>query len=150
MERQTATLAALVEELRRRYGPRAACRGAELPASGQHAGLATGCAALDAALPAGGLPRGAVPGLIGPRSAGATSLTLAAIRQAQALGELACLLDLSHSFAPSAAAARGVDRHALAIAHPATAGEAALVVQTSATSNQQDVCVRSLPSTPTR
>ncbi len=127
--RRTATLDALVEELRRRYGPRAARRGAELPAPERPAGLATGCAALDAALPAGGLPRGALTELSGPRSAGATSLALAAIRQAQAMGDLACLLDLSHSFAP-AAAVWGMDRHALAIARPATAVEAALVVQT--------------------
>jgi len=92
--------------------------------------VATGVPALDAVLPGGGLPRGALIELVGPRSAGGTTLALRAIAAAQAVGDLACLLDLGHSFDPAAAAGLGVDLAALAIARPADGVEAALTVQT--------------------
>jgi hypothetical protein len=130
MERRTSTLDELLAHLQQRFGTQAARRGAALLAPGPPATIATGFAALDAALPHGGLPRDGLSELVGPRSAGATSLALAVIAQAQAAGELACLLDLGRTFAPAAAAQAGVDLAALALARPADGAEAALVVAT--------------------
>lgn len=130
MERRTSSLDALVAQLQQRYGLRAARLAAALPQPSAPAVIPTGIAALDAALPYGGLPRDALTELVGPRSAGATSLALATIAQAQASDELACLLDLGHTFAPPAAAHAGVDLAALALARPADGAEAALTVAT--------------------
>lgn len=108
MERRTSTLDALVAQLQQQHGSHAARRGDRLPLPTTLAALPTGHPALDGVLPGGGLPRGGLTELVGPRSAGATTLALAVIAQAQAAGDLACLLDLSASFAPDAAAARSV------------------------------------------
>jgi recombination protein RecA len=130
MERRTSSLDALVATLQQRYGMRAARRGDALPEPMAPAVAPTGLAEFDTALPHGGLPQGALTELIGPRSAGATTLALRVIAQAQAAGDLACLLDLSRSFAPAAAAGAGVDLDGLAVVHPTDGAEAALAVAT--------------------
>jgi hypothetical protein len=130
MERPTSTLDALVARLQQRYGSRAAQRGAAVPPPAAPQALATGHAALDAALPHRGLPRGRLTTIHGPRSAGATTLALTTIAQAQAAGDPACLLDLTQTFAPVAAAACGVRLADLAVARPVDGDAAALVVAT--------------------
>lgn len=130
MERRPSSLDALVASLQQRYGTRAARRGDRLPDPPSPAVIPTGLPALDAALPHGGLPRGALAELVGPRSAGATTLALRAVARAQAAGDLACLLDLGRTFAPAAAIGAGVDLGALAVIQPADGAEAALAVAT--------------------
>jgi len=70
--------------------------------------LPLGVAALDAAL-GGGLPRGRLTELLGPRSSGRMSVTLSALASAQAAGELTSLVDVADAFDPRSARAAGVE-----------------------------------------
>jgi recombination protein RecA len=130
MERRLSTLDALVAQLQQRYGSGAARRASTLPVSPIPRGIPTGIQALDDRLPHGGLPRDVLSELVGPRSAGATTLALSVVARAQAAGELVCMLDINNTFAPTAAAGAGVDLETLAVARPADGAEAALVVAT--------------------
>lgn len=130
MARPSSTLDALVARLQQRYGSRAAQRGSAVPRPEPPPVVPTGYAALDTVLPHGGIPRGRLTSLRGPRSTGATTLALSVIAQAQAAGDLACVLDLSQTFAPAAAAAHGVSLADLAVVRPADGATAALTVAT--------------------
>lgn len=131
MERRPSPLDDLVAELQQRYGSRAARRGSALPSPAAPPALPSGLARLDAALPGGGLPRGGLTEIVGPRSAGATTLALLAVAQAQrASAEIACLLDLQGSFDPAGASALGVDLDSLAVVRPDDGAVAGLTVHT--------------------
>jgi len=78
---------------------------------GERPGLdcaSTGHAALDARL-RGGIPRGQVSELVGPRSSGRTSLLLQMLAAATARGELVALVDALDMFDVESAAGAGVD-----------------------------------------
>ena len=68
----------------------------------------TGIAALDARV-GGGLPRGHISEVVGPRSSGRTSLTLQMLAAATTRGELVALVDALDMFDVESAAAAGVD-----------------------------------------
>ena len=68
----------------------------------------TGVAAIDARL-GGGLPRGQVSEIVGPRSSGRTSLVLQAMAAATARGELVALVDALDMLDVASAVAAGVD-----------------------------------------
>lgn len=72
-----------------------------------HAVGATGVAALDSRLE-GGLPRGQLSELVGPRSSGRTSLLLQALAAATARGELVAVVDALDMFDPASASAAGI------------------------------------------
>jgi hypothetical protein len=67
--------------------------------------LSSGIAEVDALT--GGLPRGAITEIFGPRSSGRTSLLYSALAYATAHNEICALVDTNDVFAPAAAA--GVD-----------------------------------------
>jgi hypothetical protein len=69
---------------------------------------AVGLATLDAPL-AGGLPRGQLSELIGPRSSGRTSLMLQMLSAATARGELVAVVDALDTFDVTSAEAAGID-----------------------------------------
>jgi len=68
----------------------------------------TGHARLDARL-AGGIPRGQVSELVGPRSSGRTALTLQLLAAATSRGELVALVDALDMLDVESAAAAGID-----------------------------------------
>ena len=68
----------------------------------------TGVPALDAQL-RGGMPRGQVSEIVGPRSAGRTSVLRTLMAEATRDGELVALIDTLDRFDPASAAAGGVD-----------------------------------------
>lgn len=68
----------------------------------------TGVAALDSHL-LGGLPRGQLSEVIGPRSSGRTSLVQAAVADVTRRGELAALIDTLDRWDPAGLAERGAD-----------------------------------------
>jgi hypothetical protein len=70
--------------------------------------VATGIAALDERL-GGGLARGQMSEIVGPRSSGRTSVLLSAMAGATARGELVALVDTFDTFDPACARACGVD-----------------------------------------
>jgi len=79
--------------------------------TGPHDSLAvsaTDVAPLDARL-GGGLPRGQLSELVGPRSSGRTSLLLRMLAAATARGELVALIDVLDSFDVESAQAAGID-----------------------------------------
>jgi len=69
---------------------------------------ATGIAALDARV-GGGLPRGHISEVVGPRSSGRTSLTLQMLAAATARGDLVALVDALDMFDVESAVAAGID-----------------------------------------
>jgi hypothetical protein len=71
-------------------------------------GAATGIASLDEAL-GGGLPRGHLSEVVGPRSAGRTTVLCRMLAAAAARGEAVALIDASDRFDPVSAEASGLD-----------------------------------------
>ena len=69
--------------------------------------LPTGLALLDERL-GGGLPRGQMSEMVGPRSSGRTTMMCAALAAATRRGELVALVDPLDTFDPPSAAACGV------------------------------------------
>jgi len=69
--------------------------------------LSTGIAEVDTLT--GGIPRGAITEIFGPRSSGRTSLLYSLLAYATANDEICALVDTNDVFAPTAAAAAGID-----------------------------------------
>jgi hypothetical protein len=69
--------------------------------------IASGLPAVDAAL-SGGMPRGQLSELVGPASAGRTSLMCQLLASATRAGELVAVVDVLDRFDPASAAAAGV------------------------------------------
>jgi protein ImuA len=84
--------------------------------------LPTGRPEVDALLPGGGFPRGALVDLAGGPASGKTGLALAALREAQAEGGLAAFVDGRGELYPPAAVVLGVDLARLLIVRPGPAG----------------------------
>lgn len=78
------------------------------PPALERPGLPLGRAELDAAL-GGGLPRGELSEIAGPRSSGRTTLMCAALGSATGRGELAALVDALDRFDVESAASAGVE-----------------------------------------
>jgi len=129
MQRSTSSLDALVAQLQQRFGTKAAQRGTALRAP-TAATIPTGFAALDHALQDGGIPRGALTEIVGAPTAGASTLVLSTVAQAQAQGDRACFLDLGGTFAAEYAVHCGVQLDALLLVRPATAREAVEIIAT--------------------
>ena len=86
--------------------------------------IATGFAALDAALGTGGFPRGRVVELFGASSTGKTTLALQVIAHAQSGGLTAVWVDAEHAFDAAYAAMLGVAIDRLPVAKPESAEQA--------------------------
>jgi protein ImuA len=80
--------------------------------------LASGRPEVDALLPGGGFPRGALSALSGGPASGKTGVALSALREAQAIGALAAFVDGRGELYPPAALALGVDLARLLIVRP--------------------------------
>src|SRR5262245_20798304 len=78
-----------------------------LPTADETAVASTGIGPLDA-LVAGGLPRGHLSEIVGPRSSGRTSVTLQLLASAAARGELVALVDALDMLDVESAAAAGI------------------------------------------
>ncbi len=84
----------------------------------------SGCAAVDALLPGGGFPRGALSELAGSRASGKTAVALWAIAASLVEGRLAAFVDGRGELYPPAAQALGIDLDRLLIVRPPPAGTA--------------------------
>jgi recombination protein RecA len=103
--------------------------------------IATGFAALDAALGTGGFPRGAIAELFGASSTGKTTLALQMIAHAQSAGLTAAWIDAEHAFDPAYAAMLGVSIDRLPVAKPESAEQALEIVRQLAASQAVDLLV---------
>lgn len=89
--------------------------------------IPTGSIGLNAALGAGGFPRGRIIEIYGPESSGKTTLAIHAIAEAQKQGGIAAIIDAEHAFDRFYAAKLGVDVENLFISQPDN-GEQALEI----------------------
>jgi protein ImuA len=106
----------ILEELRRRV------RRIERRPARREGFLATGLPEVDALLPGGGFPRGALADLAGGPASGKTRVALAALREAQGEGGLAAFVDGRGELYPPAAVGLGVDLARLLIVRPGEGG----------------------------
>jgi recombination protein RecA len=107
--------------------------------------IRTGFAALDAILGPGGLPRSASVAIRGEGSSGRTTLSLRVAAEAQAQGAVVAWLDLSRSFDPVEAVARGIDLEWLVVITPATLEEGLSIAGSLLTGRSVDLLVLDLP-----
>jgi len=92
--------------------------------------LPTAVPALEGLLP-GGLPRGDLVEITGPRSSGRYSLALSFLAAATSVGEAAALVDLGDHFDPQAAEAAGVSLPRLLWLRPRTLRQTLLSAETA-------------------
>lgn len=121
---------------------------AETPAAQPVPGsiVSTGFAALDAILGPGGLPRAASVALRGEASSGTTTLTLRLVAEAQAAGLIVAWLDLSRSFDPVEALARGVAPEWLVVVTPGSVDEGLSIAGSLLAGRSVDLLVVDLPA----
>jgi RecA/RadA recombinase len=105
----------------------------------------TGFAALDAILGPGGLPRSASVAIRGDGSSGRTTLVLRLAAEAQAQGSIVAWLDLSRSFDPVEAVARGVHLEWLVVITPETLDEGLAIGGVLLAGRSVDLLVLDLP-----
>src|SRR3954449_9864407 len=105
----------------------------------------TGFAALDAILGPGGLPRSASVAIRGDGSSGRTTLVHRLAAEAQAQGSIVAWLDLSRSFDPVEAVARGVRLEWLVVVTPETLDEGLGIAGTLLGGRSGDLPVLPLP-----
>jgi recombination protein RecA len=103
--------------------------------------IPTGSISVDAALGAGGFPRGRVIEVFGPESSGKTTLALHIIAQAHAAGGSAAFIDAEHALDPTYARALGVDIDNLLVAQPDYGEQALEITNALVSSNAIDVIV---------
>lgn len=89
--------------------------------------ISSGSISVDAALGAGGFPRGRVAEVFGPESSGKTTLALQVIAEAQAAGGSAAFIDAEHALDPGYARNLGVNVDDLLVSQP-DCGEQALEI----------------------
>jgi recombination protein RecA len=89
--------------------------------------ISTGSLSFDAALGAGGFPRGRVVEIFGPESSGKTTVALQVIAEAQKAGGMAAFIDAEHALDPIYARKLGVDVENLLVSQP-DYGEQALEI----------------------
>jgi RecA/RadA recombinase len=105
----------------------------------------TGFAALDAVLGPGGLPRSASVAIRGDGSSGRTTLVLRLAAEAQAQGSIVAWLDLSRSFDPVEAVARGIRLEWLVVITPETLDEGLAIGGSLLAGRSVDLLVLDLP-----
>jgi RecA/RadA recombinase len=105
----------------------------------------TGFAALDAILGPGGLPRSASVAIRGDGSSGRTTLSLRVAAEAQAQGSVVAWLDLSRSFDPVEAVARGIRLEWLVVITPASLDEGLSIAGSLLAGRSVDMLVLDLP-----
>jgi RecA/RadA recombinase len=107
--------------------------------------IRTGFAALDAILGPGGLPKSASVAIRGDGSSGRTTLSLRVAAEAQATGSVVAWLDLSRSFDPVEAVARGVRLEWLVVITPASLDEGLSIAGSLLAGRSVDLLVLDLP-----
>jgi len=141
-----ARLAAVVAELRGRFGEHIIRTGdlAALPAGSGRAALSSGSLGLD--LLVGGLPRGAIVEYAGVDGSGKETLAFTALARCQQGGGLVLILDAAGTTDPDALTAAGIHLDALLLACPITAQEAWGTLVALAQCGALDLLVLSLPA----
>jgi recombination protein RecA len=103
--------------------------------------ISTGSISFDAALGAGGVPRGRVVEIFGPESSGKTTVALQVIAEAQKAGGLAAFIDAEHAMDPVYAKKLGVDVDNLLVSQPDYGEQALEIAEALVRSGAIDVLV---------
>ena len=103
--------------------------------------IPTGAISVDAALGAGGFPRGRVIEIFGPESSGKTTLALHIIAEAQAAGGAAAFVDAEHALDPGYARKLGVNIDELLVSQPDYGEQALEITNALVSSSVIDVVV---------
>ena len=103
--------------------------------------IPTGAISFDAALGAGGFPRGRVVEIFGPESSGKTTIALQVIAEAQKAGGLAAFVDAEHALDPLYAKKLGVDTDNLLVSQPDYGEQALEIAEALVRSGAVDVLV---------
>ncbi len=103
--------------------------------------IPTGSLAVDAAIGAGGFPRGRVVEVFGPEASGKTTLALSVVAQAQKLGGIAAFIDAEHALDPQYSRRLGVDIDNLLVSQPDFGEQALEIAEMLVRSNAVDVVV---------
>ena len=107
--------------------------------------IRTGFAALDAILGPGGLPKSSSVAIRGEGTSGRTTLSLRVVAEAQAQGSVVAWLDLSRSFDPVEAVARGVNLDWLVVITPVSLDEGLSIAGSLLAGRSVDLLVLDLP-----
>ena len=134
-----------VTDLQGRFGLKAIGRSAGAPAP---AVIPTGFPALDTALGIGGLPHGRISEIVGVPTAGAATLALKTIAEAQASRGAAVIIDMSRTFDPDYAQRCGVDLRRLMIIYPYTVQQAITMLPDFIADSGLDLLVFDMPLHP--
>lgn len=128
--KKNGKLDATIEAIQERWGRRTIFRlGERLDGEARRAPVGSGLAALDAALPGGGVPRGRIVELAGAPTAGVVTVALRLVAAVQAQGEAAAYLDLAQAFDPVYAAACAVVLERLLLIYPPDRAQAVGLAQ---------------------
>jgi recombination protein RecA len=103
--------------------------------------ISTGAISFDAALGAGGFPRGRVVEIFGPESSGKTTIALQVVAEAQKMGGLAAFIDAEHAMDPVYAKKLGVDVDNLLVSQPDYGEQALEIAEALVRSGAIDVLV---------
>ena len=103
--------------------------------------IPTGALSLDMALGVGGIPRGRITEIYGPKSSGKTTLCQHIVSEAQKLGGTCAYVDMEHALDPLYAARCGVNVDNLLISQPDTGEQALEITETLVRSGAVDVIV---------
>lgn len=127
---KNSKLEATIGAIQERWGRRTIFRlGEQRDGQARRAPVHSGFAALDAALPGGGVPRGRIVELAGAPTSGVVTLALRLVAAVQAQGELAAYLDLAQAFDPVYAAQCAVSLEQMLLIYPPDAAQALALAQ---------------------
>ena len=138
---KTKALDAALSQIERAFGKGSIMRLGKNQKAVEIETVPTGSLGLDIALGVGGLPRGRVIEIYGPKSSGKTTLTLHVIAEAQKKGGVCAFVDAEHALDPVYARKLGVNLNDLLISQPDTGEQALEITDTLVRSGAVDVLV---------
>jgi recombination protein RecA len=103
--------------------------------------ISSGAISIDAALGAGGFPRGRICEIFGPESSGKTTISLQVVAEAQKRGGMAAFIDVEHALDPIYARKLGVDVDNLLVSQPDYGEQALEITAALVASGSIDVLV---------
>jgi len=140
-ENRKKALAAALSQIEKQFGKGSVMRLGDAGATYEVDSIPTGSLGLDIALGVGGIPKGRVIEIFGPESSGKTTLTLAIIASAQAIGGTAAFVDAEHALDPVYAEKLGVKVNDLLVSQPDTGEQALEITDMLVRSGAVDVVV---------
>ncbi len=139
-EERTAALKRAMEAIEKNFGAGSLVRLGDKPVKNVEV-IPSGVMSLDAALGAGGYPRGRIIEIFGHESSGKTTVTLQAIAACQKNGGIAAFIDAEHALDPAYARNIGVDIDNLLVSQPDNGEQALDIAEAIVRSGAVDLIV---------